>query len=76
MFTSFKAEFSIIVKQRNCRKLIGLESSVSHQIITARFNSKYIKKTCVQVIKCLTASTNDAEPEVKDKFYEQYVASG
>ena len=43
---------------------------VSDRIITARFNSKYIKTTCVQVY----APTNDAEPEVKDEFYEQLQA--
>ena len=43
---------------------------VSDRIITARFNSKYITTTCVQVY----APTNDAEPEVKDEFYEQLQA--
>ena len=43
---------------------------VSDRIITARFNSKYIKTTCVQVY----APTNDAEPEVNDEFYEQLQA--
>ena len=43
---------------------------MSDRIITARFNSKYIKTTCVQVY----APTNDAEPEVKDEFYEQLQA--
>ena len=43
---------------------------VSDRIITARFNSKYTKTTCVQVY----APTNDAEPEVKDEFYEQLQA--
>ena len=42
----------------------------SDRIITARFNSKCIKTTCVQVY----APTNDAEPEVKDEFYEQLQA--
>ena len=43
---------------------------VSDRIITARFNSKYIKTTCVQVY----APTNDAESKVKDEFYEQLQA--
>ena len=43
---------------------------VSDRIITARFNSNYVKTTCVQVY----APTNDAEPDVKDEFYEQLQA--
>ena len=43
---------------------------VSDRTITARFNSKCIKTTCVQAY----APTNDAEPEVKDEFYEQLQA--
>ena len=43
---------------------------MSDRIITARFNSKYIKTTCVQVY----APTNDAEHEVKNELYEQLQA--
>ena len=39
---------------------------VSDRIITARFNSKRIKTTIIQVY----ASTNDAYTDEKDKFYE------
>ena len=37
------------------------------RIMTARFNSRYIEKTIVQVY----APTNDAESEAKDDFYDQ-----
>ena len=42
-------------------------SPVNDGIITARFNSRYIRATIVHVY----APTNDADDEAKDFFYEQ-----
>ena len=42
-------------------------SPLNDQIITTRFNSRYIRTSIVQVY----APTDDAEEEAKDVFYEQ-----
>ena len=40
---------------------------VSERIITARFNSKYLQATIIQIY----SPTNDADNEQKDTFYEK-----
>ena len=57
---------AIIMKKEAAGALISWKP-VSDRIITARFNSKHIKTTVVQVY----APTNDASDEEKDRFYNQ-----
>jgi hypothetical protein len=49
------------------RKCLIKWNPVSERIISARFNSKHVKVTIIQIY----SPTNDAEEEEKDEFYEQ-----
>jgi hypothetical protein len=49
------------------RKCLIKWNPVSERIISARFNSKYVKLTIIQIY----SPTNDAKEEEKDEFYEQ-----
>ena len=56
-----------IVTTRYASRCLESWSPVSDRITTARFHSKYIKTTIVQVY----APTNEAEDEAKETFYDQ-----
>lgn len=49
------------------RKCLIKWNTVNERIITARFNSKYVKATIIQIY----SPTNEADDEEKDAFYDQ-----
>ena len=60
---------AILIRKKEAASLESW-APVSDRIIKARFFSKYIKTTVIQVY----APTNDAEEDTKDAFYEQLQA--
>ena len=57
---------AIIMSKRTTKALLSWEP-LNDRIITARFYSRFIKTTVIQVY----APTNEADEEAKTEFYEQ-----
>lgn len=53
--------------KKEVRKTLLKWNPVNERIMSARFNSRYVKRTVIQVY----ALTNDADNESKENFYEQ-----